>query len=128
MDDTMPVHLRPAIPLGAFSGVRVSEASVLRPSDVDFMLGIVTLARQWPDEPLKSDTSITTVPIPRELALDLCGRGQRGRGRASSQTNWGVLRGRVGHRASRAGGARGRWTGCLTGSGSTACGTSMPVP
>lgn len=69
--DAMPDHLRPAVLLGAFAGLRVAEAAALRPEDVDFMRGIITPARQWPDEPLKSDTSRTPIPIPRELALQL---------------------------------------------------------
>ena len=43
----------------------------LRVSDVDFMRGVVSPARQWPGEPLKSETSRTAIPIPHELALSL---------------------------------------------------------
>lgn len=71
LHDAMDEHLRPAILLGAFAGLRTAETCALRTSDVDFMRGIVAPAIQWPAEPLKSDTSRTPVPIPRELALEL---------------------------------------------------------
>jgi len=69
--DAMPEHLRSAVLLGAFCGLRTAEAVALRISDVDFMRGVVTPAIQYPAEPLKSDTSRTPVPIPHELALQL---------------------------------------------------------
>lgn len=69
--DAMPAHLQPAVLLGAFAGLRVSEAVALRTSDVDFMRGIVQPRVQYPDEPLKTETSRTPVPIPNELSLML---------------------------------------------------------
>jgi len=69
--DTFPPHLRPAILLGAFVGLRTAEACGLRVSDVDFMRGVVAPAVQWPAEDLKTETSRTAVPIPSELALQL---------------------------------------------------------
>ena len=42
--DAMPDHLPVAVPLGAFEGVGVSEASALRVEDVDYMGGVVNLA------------------------------------------------------------------------------------
>ena len=71
LHDAMDEHLRPAILLGAFAGMRTSETCALRVSDVDFMRGIVAPAIQWPAEPLKSQCSRTPVPIPQELALEL---------------------------------------------------------
>lgn len=71
LHDAMPEHLRPAVLLGAFVGLRTSEAAALRVTDVDFMRAVVSPAVQYPAEPLKSDTSRTPVPIPAELALDL---------------------------------------------------------
>lgn len=71
LHDAMPEHLRSAILLGAFVGLRTGETSALRISDLDFMRGIVSPAIQWPAEPLKSDTSRTPVPIPHDLALEL---------------------------------------------------------
>jgi integrase len=69
--DAMPEHLAPAILLGAFVGLRTAEACGLLVADVDFMRGVVTPARQWPGEQLKTETSRTAVPIPPELSLEL---------------------------------------------------------
>jgi len=73
----MPEHLRPAVLLGAFAGLRVAEAAALRVTDVDFMRGIVRPEIQYPAETLKSDASRTPVPIPRELALELAAAVKR---------------------------------------------------
>ena len=80
LHDEMPEHLRSAVLLGAFVGLRTAEAVALRPSDVDFMRGVVSPAIQYPAEPLKSDTSRTPVPIPHELALSLSAAVARGGG------------------------------------------------
>ncbi|TQM62945.1 tyrosine-type recombinase/integrase [Humibacillus xanthopallidus] len=69
--EAFPEGLRPAVLLGAFAGLRLAEAAALRVTDMDFMRGIVHPAIQYPDKPLKSDTSRTAVPIPAELALML---------------------------------------------------------
>jgi integrase len=69
--DVLPEHLRVAVLLGAFVGLRISEAVALPVYDVDFMRGIVRPERQYPDEPLKTDASRTPIPIPQELALEL---------------------------------------------------------
>lgn len=71
LHDAMPEHLRPAILLGAFVGLRRGEACGLRVEDVDFMRGIVAPAVQYPAEPLKTEASQTPVPIPNDLALEL---------------------------------------------------------
>jgi integrase len=71
LHDAVPKNLRPAILLGAFGGLRVAEVSGLKTADVDFMRGVVTPGRQWPDLPLKSECSRTPVPIPTDLALRL---------------------------------------------------------
>jgi integrase len=71
LHDAMPEHLRAAILLGAFAGLRVGEACGLRVSDVDFMRGVVTPAVQYPAEPLKNEYSKWPVPIPKSLALEL---------------------------------------------------------
>jgi hypothetical protein len=63
--------------LGAFTGLRSAEVCGLRPTDVDFMRGIVTPAQQWPGEPLKTDNSRKAIPIPAELALELSAAVQR---------------------------------------------------
>jgi len=71
LHDAMPAHLRVAILLGAFVGLRVSEAAALRVQDVDYMRGgrLVKPQVQYPKEPLKSEMSMTPVPMPAELAL-----------------------------------------------------------
>ena len=71
LHDAFPEHLAHAVLLGAFVGLRTTEACGLRVGDVDFMRGIVHPVVQWPAEPLKSETSRTAVPIPAELALQL---------------------------------------------------------
>ena len=71
LHDAMPEHLRPAILLGAFVGLRTAEATGLRVCDVDFMRGVVSPAVQYPAEPLKSKAAKTPIPIPSALALEL---------------------------------------------------------
>lgn len=71
LHDAFPPHLRVAVLLGAFAGLRVAEVSALRVADIDFVRGVVSPKRQWPAEPLKSETSQTPIPIPRELTLML---------------------------------------------------------
>lgn len=69
--DALPDHMRGAVLLGAFAGLRTAEVCGLRVGDVDFMRGIVNPTQQWPAEPLKTETSRTPVPIPQSLALEL---------------------------------------------------------
>lgn len=69
--DAFPERLRPAVLLGAFAGLRVSEAAALRVGDVDFMRGVITPEIQYPAEPLKTDLSRTPIPIPSDLSLML---------------------------------------------------------
>jgi integrase len=64
----MPEHLQATVLLGAFVGLRTSEVCGMRLTDVDFMRGIVTPAVQYPAEPLKTDASRASVPIPQSLA------------------------------------------------------------
>jgi integrase len=71
LHDAMPEHLRVAVLIGAFVGLRVAEAAALRVSDVDFMRGIVTPAIQYPARPLKREEHKAALPIPNELALIL---------------------------------------------------------
>ncbi|HWH99007.1 MAG TPA: hypothetical protein VNT27_01650, partial [Propionibacteriaceae bacterium] len=80
LHNAVPAGLRPAILLGAHAGLRLAEAAALRPQDVDFIRGVVSPAIQWPNEPLKSDTSKTHIPIPNELSLELSAAVARGRG------------------------------------------------
>ncbi|MFC9964901.1 tyrosine-type recombinase/integrase [Nocardia ignorata] len=71
LHDAMPAHLRVAVLLGAFAGLRVSEATGLRTTDVDFENGIVHPRQQWPARPLKTDSSNKPVPVPSELVTML---------------------------------------------------------
>lgn len=67
--DAVVDYLKPAILLGAFSGLRVAEASALRVTDIDFIRGVVHPKVQWPAKPLKTDGSDAPIPIPREMTL-----------------------------------------------------------
>jgi integrase len=69
--DAVAEHLRPAILLGAFVGLRTAEVVGLRVQDVDYLRGIVKPVQQRDGEPLKSETSRTPLPMPSELALVL---------------------------------------------------------
>ena len=71
LHDLMPEHMRAAVLLGAFAGLRISEVCGLRPADVDFVRGVVHPKQQWPDRPLKTDGSEAPIPVPRELTLML---------------------------------------------------------
>jgi integrase len=42
LHDAMPEHLRAAVLLGAFAGLRLAETCGLRVSDIDFMRGVCT--------------------------------------------------------------------------------------
>jgi integrase len=69
--EAMPAHLRAAILLAAFAGLRVREACGLRVSNIDFMRGIIHPVMQYPAEELKTEISRTAIPIPRSMTLDL---------------------------------------------------------
>lgn len=71
LHDAMPEHLRVAVLLGAFVGLRVAEVSGLRVEDVDFIRGVVHPKQQWGDKALKTEGSSQPIPIPHELALML---------------------------------------------------------
>jgi len=71
LHDAVADHLRPAVLLGAFVGLRTAEVCGLRVFDMDFMRGIVRPTVQWPGQELKTEISRTTVPIPAELAVQL---------------------------------------------------------
>jgi integrase len=67
--DAVPEHLRAAVLLGAFAGLRVAEVAGLRISDVDFLRGVVHPKQQWRGAPLKTPGCDAPIPIPRELTL-----------------------------------------------------------
>ncbi|MFO6454075.1 MULTISPECIES: tyrosine-type recombinase/integrase [unclassified Aeromicrobium] len=68
LHDAMPAHLRATVLLGAFVGLRNAEVCGLAIDDLDYLRGLVKPRAQYPDEPLKTETSKTPVPIPRSLA------------------------------------------------------------
>jgi integrase len=80
LHDEMPEHLRVAILLGAFAGLRVAETVALRIEDVDFLRGVVFPKVQWslagPTD-LKTKGSSAPIPIPRELTLMLSASVQK---------------------------------------------------
>lgn len=71
LHEAMPPYLQVSILLGAFGGLRVAEACGLRPGDVDLAAGIIMPRVQYPADPLKSETSMTDVPVPPSLVTDL---------------------------------------------------------
>ena len=71
LHDAFPEHLRPAVLLGAFVGLRTAEVAGLRLSHVDFMRGVVHPTEQYPGQELKTETARTPLPIPPDLALTL---------------------------------------------------------
>lgn len=87
--DLVPAGVRPAILLGAHAGLRLAEAAALRPSDVDFKTGVIHPAIQWPEDPLKSETSQTAVPIPTQMVRELATAVKRARGRSILTDEWG---------------------------------------
>nr|WP_239150758.1 site-specific integrase [Streptomyces sp. SID8111] len=62
---------RPALLLGAFAGLRVAEVCGLRVGDVDLDARVITPAVQYPAEPLKTEMSMTAVPIPDSFVGEL---------------------------------------------------------
>jgi integrase len=89
LHDAMPEHLRAAVLLGAFVGLRLAETCGLRVSDVDFMRGVVSPAVQYPADPLKSETSRTPVPIPASLSAELSAHVARWRAETLLTNEWG---------------------------------------
>ncbi|MDQ1305182.1 MAG: hypothetical protein QG671_1013 [Actinomycetota bacterium] len=77
LHDAVPDHLKVAVLLGAFAGLRVAEAAGLRVEDVDFMHGVVHPKLQWPDLPLKTEGSEAPIPVPHDLALMLAASVQK---------------------------------------------------
>ncbi|QUD84614.1 site-specific integrase [Gordonia polyisoprenivorans] len=71
LHDAIDDHMRVAVLLGAFVGLRVSEAAGLRVEDVDFMRGVVLPVQQWDGAELKTQGSSQPIPIPSDLALML---------------------------------------------------------
>lgn len=71
-----PEHLRPAVLLGAFAGMRTAEVVGLRVADVDWLRFYINPAQQLHKhvdggEALKSDMSTTPIPVSEALIRDL---------------------------------------------------------
>lgn len=62
---------RPALLLGAFAGLRVAEVCGLRVGDVDLDARVINPAVQYPAEPLKTEMSMTALPIPDAFVGEL---------------------------------------------------------
>lgn len=71
LHDAIDDHMRVAVLLGAFVGLRVSEAAGLRIEDVDFMRGVVLPVQQFGGDELKTEGSSQPIPIPHDLTLML---------------------------------------------------------
>ncbi|NIL74428.1 site-specific integrase [Rhodococcus sp. B10] len=70
--DAVADHIKPAILLGAFAGLRIAEATALRVvEDIDFIRGVVHPKLQWPAKELKTEGSEAPIPIPQEMTLML---------------------------------------------------------
>jgi integrase len=123
LHDTVADHLRPAILLGAFVGLRTAEAVGLRVEDVDFMRGVVRPVQQGDGEPLKTEASRTPLPIRRNSRSNSRQPWPGGAASTSSPTG---LAGRPRHGPSSGRSARRgrRSPGCRTPSASTTSGTT----
>lgn len=77
LHDAMPDHLKVAVLLGAFAGLRVAEVAGLRVKDVDFLRGVILPVQQWGGKPLKTDGSSAPIPIPQDLCLLLSASVQK---------------------------------------------------
>lgn len=79
--DAFPEHLQPAVLLGAFAGLRVSEAAALRVGDVDFMRGVVTVTGKG--------GKTAAIAIPSDLAAILAAYVQVYRGKTAVTDEFG---------------------------------------
>jgi integrase len=68
--ELFPERMRLAVLLGAFVGLRLSEACGLRPEDIDFLRAVVHPNVQYPARPLKTKISKTPVPVPASLITE----------------------------------------------------------
>jgi integrase len=71
LHDGIEPRYRVGLLLAAFAGLRLAEVCGLKVSDIDFMRGIVSPVRQYPNDDLKTECSRTPIPIPSSLALQL---------------------------------------------------------
>jgi integrase len=78
----MEPRYRAGLLLAAFAGLRLAEVCGIRVEDVDFLRGVVRPTVQHPAEELKTKTSRTPIPIPKDLAEALSAHV------AAYSTNW----------------------------------------
>ena len=71
LHDTVPDHLRVAILLGAFAGLRIGEAVGLKVEHVDLMRLIVHPKQQYDGQPLKTMFCDAPIPIHEDTGLAL---------------------------------------------------------
>ncbi len=69
--DAFPEHLRLAVLLGAFAGLRNAELCGLRLTDVNPLLGEITAAFQYGGRPLKTEGSAHAIAIPKWLGEEI---------------------------------------------------------
>ncbi len=65
--DAFPEHLRPAILLGAFAGLRVGEAAGLKVAVINFLGRVITPSVQGEGQELKTTSSGAPIPVPADL-------------------------------------------------------------
>ena len=68
--ELFPERARLAVLLGAFVGLRLSEACGLRPEDIDFLRAVLHPKVQYPARKLKTKISQTPVPVPGSLVRE----------------------------------------------------------
>jgi integrase len=68
--ELFPERMRLAVLLGAFVGLRLSEACGPRIEDIDFLHGIINPQVQYPARRLKTKISQTAVPAPASLITE----------------------------------------------------------
>ncbi len=69
--ELFPERMRLAVLLGAFVGLRLSEACGLRVEDIDFLHGIIHPWVQYPVRQLKTKISQTPVPVSASLVSEV---------------------------------------------------------
>jgi integrase len=67
----VPAYLRVSVLMGALAGTRCGEACGARPGDFDVIGDMFNPAVQWPADELKTECSLTPVPVPHSLSLDV---------------------------------------------------------
>jgi integrase len=71
LHEALQPRYRAGLLLAAYAGLRLAEVCGLKVADIDFMRGIVSPVRQYPDDSLKTECSQWPIPIPASLALTL---------------------------------------------------------